>query len=110
MDEEREKFPRLLAEARELQAAGLSIDEILDALRQRSPSIIQSIKVIRDLLSISLGEAKLLVHRSRTWSDMRDIFSEVHDVAETEYQTDSAEVTGNARKVRIDLAQKRKRD
>ena len=90
-DVERDKVPEMLATARTLKANGASIDEILEQLRLQSSSIIQSIKCMKELLGISMGEAKLLVHRSRTWSDMRDPFSELHATAEKEYEnrTDS---------------------
>lgn len=103
MDEELTKYPELLTLARSMQAAGSEMDEILEALRDRSPSIIQSIKVLRDVLGIPLPDAKRLVHRSRVWSDMRDSFSEVHEAAETEYAERTSEGENGSMQVRIDL-------
>jgi hypothetical protein len=103
MDKELAKYPELLALAQSMLRDGSGVEEILEALRERSPSIIQSIKAIRDTLHIPLPEAKLLVHRSRAWSDMRDVFSEVHDLAESEYADATSDAEDGMKQVRIDL-------
>jgi hypothetical protein len=103
MDEELAKFPELVKIGREMMNAGRSTEEILTALRAFSPSVIQSMKVMRDLLNVPMDEAKLLVHRSRTWSDMRDVFSEVHEIAEEEYRSVSEEGPGSVVQAKIDL-------
>lgn len=108
MDEELAKYPALLALARSMKAADKGVDDILDALREASPSVIQSIKVIRDTYGIPLPDAKLLVHRSRVWSDMRDSFSEVHELAETEYAENTSEEEDGSMQVRIDLDRPKK--
>jgi hypothetical protein len=108
MDEELAKYPELLSIAQEMRAEGCGIEEILEALRERSPSVIQSIKAIRDTLHIPLSEAKLLVHRSRAWSDMRDVFSEVHELAEAEYADMTSDAENGQKEVRVDLSRKRK--
>jgi hypothetical protein len=107
MDEELAKYPELLALARSMTAAGHSLDDILEALREHSGSVIQSIKVIRDTLGIPLPEAKRVVHRSRVWSDMRDAFSELHEVAETQYAEATSEGENGSKQVRINLAEPR---
>jgi ribosomal protein L7/L12 len=104
MDEELAKYPELLTVAQNMMAAGHTVDDILEALRERSPSVIQSIKVMRDVLHIPLPEAKRLVHRSRVWSDMRDAFSEVHEIAETEYAEATSDEQDGSKQVRIDLS------
>jgi len=40
-------------------------------------SPIESIKVTRAVLHVSLGEAKRLVHTSRAWSDAREEFEDL---------------------------------
>ena len=75
-------YPELVALARIMLAEGADIETILDAMRERSPSIIQSMKVVRDILGVSMEDAKQLVHHSRAWSDMRDEHSELHERAE----------------------------
>jgi fatty acid-binding protein DegV len=57
MDEYRELYPELLAAARRMLEEGSDLEEILRALRQRCPSIIQSIKVVRDLKGMPLEGA-----------------------------------------------------
>jgi ribosomal protein L7/L12 len=109
MDEELAKFPELIKIGREMMNAGRSTEEILTALRAYSPSVIQSIKVMRDLLGIPMDEAKLLVHRSRTWSDMRDVFSEVHEIAEEEYRRVSEEGSDGFVQAKIDLDKKERK-
>ena len=106
MDEELAKFPELVKIGREMLDAGKSTEEILAALRACSPSVIQSMKVMRDLLGVQMDEAKLLVHHSRTWSDMRDVFSEVHEIAEEEYGSVSEEGVGGIVQAKIDLDKK----
>jgi hypothetical protein len=110
MDEELAKFPDLVRVGREMMNDGKNIEEILTALRAYSPSVIQSMKVMRDLLGIPMDEAKLLVHRSRTWSDMRDVFSEVHEIAENEYRNVSQEGPDGTIQARIDLGKKKKKN
>lgn len=90
--------------ARKMKDQAAGTEEILEALREMSPSIIQSIKTVRDVLNLSLSEAKHLVHYSRTWSDLRDPISELHEQAETvaeEYGV-KHEQTGHSR-IEIDL-------
>jgi signal transduction histidine kinase len=100
----------LLAEmasiARVMKFRGASIEDILEALRGRSPSIIQSIRIIRDLMDLSRADAKQLVHYSRTWSDMRDTISELHEQAESIAENLGAtHERGGTSRVKIDLDQ-----
>lgn len=55
---------------------------VLAQLRSDGFSPVESIKVTRAVLHVSLGEAKQIVHASPTWSDARDDFEQLHDVAE----------------------------
>lgn len=61
---------------------GAEVGEVLEALREQSPSIIDSMKVVHDVFGLPMNEAKDLVHNSRTWSDMRDRHSALHEQAE----------------------------
>ena len=56
-------------------------DEVLRQLRADGFSPIESIKVTRAVLHISLGEAKRIVHDSDAWSDSRATFDIVHKAA-----------------------------
>jgi hypothetical protein len=82
MDHQIALYPELIALAQEMFDSGAEIEPILEALRSKSPSIIQSMKVMRDILNLPMSEAKNLVHHSRAWSDMRDVHSELHEQAE----------------------------
>jgi ribosomal protein L7/L12 len=56
-------------------------EHVLAQLRVDGFSPIESIKVTRAVLHVSLGEAKQIVHRSEAWSDSREEFEELHDAA-----------------------------
>lgn len=49
-------------------------DAVLAQLRSDGFSPVESIKVTRAVLHVSLGEAKQIVHTSEAWSDARDDF------------------------------------
>jgi ribosomal protein L7/L12 len=57
-------------------------DAVLTRLRADGFSPVESIKVTRAVLQVSLGEAKTIVHESRAWSDRRADFEQLHDAAE----------------------------
>ena len=57
-------------------------EQVLAQLRAEGFSPIESIKVTRAVLHVSLGEAKRIVHQSRAWEDAREGFDQLHDVAE----------------------------
>ena len=57
-------------------------EQVLAQLRSEGFSPIESIKVTRAVLHVSLGEAKQIVHQSVAWADARESFEELHDVAE----------------------------
>jgi hypothetical protein len=59
---------------------------------------------MRDVMNLSLPEAKHLVHYSRTWSDLRDPISELHERAETVAEEHGVTRNPNGRsQVEIDL-------
>lgn len=55
---------------------------VLNDLRADGFSPIESIKITRAVLHVSLGEAKAIVHGSTAWADLRDQFEGVHAAAE----------------------------
>jgi ribosomal protein L7/L12 len=57
-------------------------EQVLAQLRAEGFSPIESIKVTRAVLHVSLGEAKRIVHQSTAWEDAREGFDQLHDVAE----------------------------
>lgn len=46
-------------------------EDVLALLRKRSSSKLTSIKIVAQLLDIPISEAKLLIHTSETWKDVR---------------------------------------
>ena len=74
--------PALFAIAKRLDGVGASLETILAELRKASPSIIESIKVVRDLRHWPMDQAKLAVHNSETWRDVRDLNDQLHEDAE----------------------------
>ena len=72
------KYEELLALGRRLHSEGRPLEEILVALRARSESINESMKVVRALTGWSLREAKPFVHESAAWADRRDEFDRLH--------------------------------
>lgn len=58
-------------------------DEALARLRADGFSPIESIRITRAVLRVSLGEAKEIVHTSDAWASDRDRFEQLHDTAES---------------------------
>ena len=54
-------------------------DAVLARLRTDGFSPVESIKVTRAVLGVSLGEAKRIVHGSAAWADARGSFEELQD-------------------------------
>jgi hypothetical protein len=54
-------------------------DAVLARLRADGFSPVESIKVTRAVLDVSLGEAKRIVHESAAWADARASFEEMQD-------------------------------
>jgi ribosomal protein L7/L12 len=81
MNTEGGRYPRLLEIATELKRQGTPPEEILISLRDEGSTIIESIKVMRELHGLSLGDAKDFVHVSRAWADRRELHDAVHERA-----------------------------
>ena len=75
-----ENLEALENRAREMHAHGAPNEEILRYLRANGASILESMRVFKNVLGLSLGEAKQTVHFSDTRSDMRDEHNRMHDV------------------------------
>ena len=56
-------------------------DEVLAQLRADGFSPIESMKVTRAVLQLSLRDAKALVHESPAWADQRQAWDELQDAA-----------------------------
>ncbi len=69
----------LFETGKEMLFQGQDTEAILAFLKDSGCSKIDSIKVIRNLKQISLGEAKDIVHFSRTWQDRSKEDEAFHD-------------------------------
>lgn len=59
-----------------------SWDEALSRMRADGFSIVDSIKVTKSVLGVSLADAKRIVHDSSAWRDQRDSADRFHDSIE----------------------------
>jgi ribosomal protein L7/L12 len=57
---------------REALRRGIPLDAVLAALRQHGATPIESIKAVREVRGVGLGEAKQLVSTSPAWDDIRE--------------------------------------
>ncbi len=105
MDEQLAMYPAMVELARLMLGRGDDIQEVLEALREKSPSIIQSMKVVREVLGVPMNMAKDLVHNSRAWSDMRDIHSELHAQAEAVENRKPTQNADGSFRVELDLTE-----
>lgn len=74
-----------MSQAQGTTVSGVDRDEwnaVLARLRSDGFSPVESIKVTRAVLHVSLGEAKQIVHASPTWSDACNDFEQLHEAAE----------------------------
>ncbi len=58
---------------------GKSSEEIIESLHASGLTIAESMKIIRELYKISLGEAKMMVARHPVWKDVIDAHTPFHD-------------------------------
>jgi len=64
-----EELVKALDRAREQVQAGIDLEPVLFSLREKGADKIDSIKIVRTVLNLSIAQAKSLVDRSETWSD-----------------------------------------
>jgi ribosomal protein L7/L12 len=62
-------------------AVGASLEEILKTLRISGAYQIDTIKALREVMGIGLGEGKAIVDSSQTWADQRAVTSHARKVA-----------------------------
>jgi ribosomal protein L7/L12 len=60
---------RFLDLARDLRSKGMDLNDVLTELRDSGATIIESVKVVREIEQVNLGQAKLIVDQSATWRD-----------------------------------------
>ncbi len=63
---------QIIEDCRELLASGAELDKVIHILRTRGFSKIQTIKALVDLRQATMSQAKIIVHESPTWADVRE--------------------------------------
>ncbi len=105
MDPLAAQYANLLAHALRMRNEQKSLDDVILALRAECPSIIQSIKAVRDAFGIPLGQAKVLVEQSSAWQDVKGAFEILHDEAESAFGDKIEQTLDGSSRPRIDLSE-----
>jgi hypothetical protein len=83
-------FTGLTSSSRELLIRGGSIEDVLRHLRDDGVSPVASMKVLRDLIGISVTDAKDIVLSSDAWADKKPEFDQSAEIlADFLKETDS---------------------
>lgn len=69
----------IVEESRQLLASGQGQDELIRVLHEKGLSITESMKILREVGSISLAEAKAAVARHPAWADVVASADRLHD-------------------------------
>jgi hypothetical protein len=64
---------------RQMLRSGATVDDILGIMRREGESRIASIAVLMELTGMSLREAKIAVHTSSVWGDLRNETEVFHE-------------------------------
>jgi ribosomal protein L7/L12 len=64
---------------RELRAGGRDVQNSLATLRREGASQFDSVKAVREVESVTLGEAKVIVDASSAWADTRESNESLRD-------------------------------
>lgn len=75
-----EKIEAILSHGRQILEQGGSIEEVLLLARQQINSKLVGIKIVVELLGLSPGRAKALVHHSLTWQDMKERDEQIEEL------------------------------
>ena len=65
-----EAYGLVVAEAKRRRQDGEDLESVLAFLRSSQISIIDAVKIVREVEACGLGEAKDSVHHSAAWSDL----------------------------------------
>jgi hypothetical protein len=74
-----DQYDKAMLECRDRLSGGAPIEEILTVLRDHGVSKAFSIRALAELGVTDLGNAKKLVHFSKTWSDVRTRDDRFHE-------------------------------
>ncbi|WP_084047739.1 hypothetical protein [Deinococcus hopiensis] len=84
-----------LGACRTLQAAGGTVEDVLLFLRRAGFWKMDSIRALRELEGMTLGEAKIAVHAGPTWSDRYEMDEALHDQVEAALDSFGKETQSN---------------
>jgi hypothetical protein len=76
------KFEYWHKKAARMRLEGVPLEQVLGDLRREGASIVDSIKIVRLVESIQLGQAKKIIDQSDVWADRRDINRKIRLAAE----------------------------
>ena len=74
------EYKPLIDKCKQMFSDGKTTADILKYLREETNSKATSIIVIVDVLNVSASEAKILVHRSEIWDDVRERDEQLHEI------------------------------
>ena len=57
------------------------MEEVLASLRSAGATMVESLKVVREVERVRLGRAKAIVDSSATWADMRESNERIRSLA-----------------------------
>jgi ribosomal protein L7/L12 len=69
----------LIEACRPMLTSGNNTESVLTFLKESGCSKIESMRVLIELMGLSLGEAKQVVHLSEAWRDTRDRDDSFHE-------------------------------
>jgi len=72
---------RLIDLAKKRRRKGSSVEEVLASLRSEGATIVDCLKVVREVEGVRLGRAKEIVDSSDTWADVRESNERVRSLA-----------------------------
>ena len=75
------ELEEMIAFSAQRRSAGDSIEQVLAMLRERGATIADSLKVVRSVEGIQLGQAKEVVDTSKTWADLREPTQDIRSAA-----------------------------
>jgi len=83
---------RLVNLASRKRREGCSMEDVLSSLRSAGATMVDSLKVVREVEGIRLGRAKELVDSSATWADMHESNERLRSVAQQALEEDDESV------------------
>ena len=83
----------MMERCRQMAKQGVSISEITSYLRQQRVTIIDSIKVVRELYGMPLRQAKSIVSEHASWRDVAEAGDTLHEELEAAIQKETNKKT-----------------